>query len=223
MKSSFILISILAVTAILAGAQTAQAQNETGARWKFAPNVYKLEQPRIPANLDGPHQVNQGSVPHSANFLTGDPGMLTKPVAKPIVPATQVSHKLFVPNTATPPSTTFKPDFGKPNQPLQAGEPVRMTTLPPGAGSPISQKPAPPTANQAAAPVQQPKHSAPRHHSTAVKGTLKTPVHAHGESATPVAASYSTGYTPGGLLPAQSGVGMSSRADVSGRIIKQKH
>ena len=219
MKTSVLFLSILAAAATgVVNAQRVSAQQETGARYKFAPTVYKIEQPRIPSNVEGPHAVTQGAMPHSSNFLGVDPGMLTPPprpqvVAKP-VPATQVSHKLFVPNTA------FKPDFGKPVQPLQAGEPVKMQTLPPGAGSPISQKAAPPTALKAAAPVQQPKHSAPRHnHQIAVHGNLKTPTHSHGESATPMAASYSQGYVPGGLLPAQSGVGMKTRADVSGKVI----
>lgn len=222
MKSSItLLISILAVTAIsIVDAQKASAQNETGARWKFAPNIYKIEQPRIPQNIDGPRAVTQGAMPRSSNFLGVDNGMLTpappKPVAKP-VPASQVSHKLFVPNTA------YKPDFGKPQQPLTAGNPVKMATLPPGAGSP-NQKPAPPTATKASAPVQQPKHSAPARHinrSTAVAGRLKTKL-PHGSAATPEVATYNTGYMPGGSLPA-SGVGMRTHADVSGKIIKQKH
>jgi len=151
--------------------------------------------------------------------------MLSRPAApaapkvatKPTVSTSQISHKVFVPNTA------FKPDFGKPVQPLQAGDPVKMATLPPGAGSPIPQTAAaPPAVNKATAPVHHATSSAPRHiaHSTALSGKLKTPTHAKGESATPIAASYNTGYVPGGLLPAQSGTGMKVNSNAYGRIIK---
>jgi hypothetical protein len=227
MKSSFLLLSILTVTAIgIADAQQASAQ---GARYKYAPNLWQQEKPRVPGNIDAPRAVMPGSVPQSPGFLGLDPAMLSRPVqtppaprlvAKP-VPSSQISHKLFVP------STTFKSDFGKPAQPLQAGEPLKMATLPLGAGSPIPQMAAaPPTANKAAAPVHHATNSAPaRHigHHTAVSGKLKTPTHAHGESATPIAASYSSGYVPGGLLPAQSGYGMKTHADVSGVLKTKMH
>jgi hypothetical protein len=221
MKSSVLLLSILTVTALgIVDAQQASAQ---GARYKYAPNIWQEDKPRVPGQQEAPRATFQGAMPQSSNFLGLSPSMLAKQapkvVAKPVsIPSSQVSHKLFVPQTA------FKPDFGKPTQPLQAGNPVKMATLPPGAGSPIPQKAAPPTANKAAAPVQQPK-SAPRHlgHNSAVKGVLRTPTHAHGESATPQAASYTTGYVPGGLLPAQSGVGMKTRADVSGKVMNTNH
>jgi hypothetical protein len=220
MKSSFLVLSVLAVAAVgLVDAQQAQAQ---GSRFKFAANTWKQEQPKIPGSYDAPAQVRAGSVPQGSNFLGVDPAMLSKPpvqqqVAARPVPQTQISHKLFVPGTS------FKPSFGKPVQPLQAGEPMKMATLPPGAGSPIPMA-APPTApKQAATPVHH-TSSAPRHHhAQAVTGRLRTPTHTRGESAPPAqVASYNTGYVPGGHLPAQSGVGMSTRADVSGTIIHHK-
>jgi len=151
--------------------------------------------------------------------------MLSKPAPapqapKPItVPSSQVSHKLFVPGTA------FKPDFGKPVQPLQAGGPMKMATLPPGAGSPnpmpkLASAPTP-VAQSTAAPVHHAASSSvPHHHNAHVSGKLRTPTAAHGESATPIAA-YSTGYVPGGSLPAQSGAGMNTNTNVSG-VLKTK-
>jgi len=217
MKSSFLLLSLISVTALGAvNAQVAHAEpKEGGARWTFAPNIYRTEQARVPKEMDGPRAVRAGSVPQGSNFLGLDPAMLSKPTpqvaAKPItVPIAQVSNKLFIPGTS------YKPSFGSPVQPAKA-EPMKMAVLPPGAGSPIPMT-APPVAKPVAVPVHA---SAPRHIHTAVSGSIRKPHKSHGESAPPaVAASYSSGYMPGGSLPAQSGAGSIADSKVSGRVLR---
>lgn len=220
MKSRFFLLSILSVAALItvdaqqASAQGKEPPKERGARWSYAPNIYRIEQPRIPAGYDAPSTVRQGAMPQNSNFLGLDPGMLNSrppsPVhqvaARPAYP--QVSAKAFVPNTS------YHPSFGQPVQPLQAGAPIQMAALP----APVAQGPS------MAAPAV--RHSAPAHRSVSrsghksVNATLLTP-HKHvGQSASPAVAAYNTGYTPGGYLPAHSGSSNSVSTNVNGRIIR---
>ena len=219
MKSRFYLLSILSLAALLTSGQAANAQaKERGARWSFAPNIYKIEQPRIPQAYDAPSTVKSGAMPQNSNFLGLNPADLNSrppsPVpqvaARPAFP--QVSAKAFVPNTA------FKPSFGQPILPLNAGAPMQMAHLPAAAHVPQM---AAPTAARPAAPAHYARRPVARPHSSrAVSGRLVTPKKSVGQSASPAAASYSTGYVPGGYLPAHSGSGGGYNADVHGRIIK---
>ncbi|MBX9690331.1 MAG: hypothetical protein K2X27_26695 [Candidatus Obscuribacterales bacterium] len=220
MKTRFFFLAILAAVSsiTLIDAQSAQAQEARaprGARFDFAPNRFKVEQPNLPRGYDAPSTVKAGAMPRSSNFLGVDPSMLASrpaPVQAPApVPVTQVSHKLFVPNTA------FHPSFGQPVQPMQAGAPMQMAALP----KPVAAIPqvAAPTVVKSAAPVHAAKRSVPaRHHvSTGVSGKLRTPIHPTGQTASPASYGNNVGYVPGGYLPAQSGYG--TRADVHGRIM----
>lgn len=219
MKSRFYLLSILSMAALVISAPAANAQaKERGARWSFAPNIYKVEQPRLPQGYDAPSTVRSGAMPQSSNFLGVDPGMLNSrppsPVsqvaARPAAP--QVTGRAFVPNTA------FKPSFGQPIQPLNAGAPIQMAHVPPSAHIPQM---AAPTAARPAAPAHYARRPVARPHSTrAVSGRLVTPKKSVGQTASPIAATYSTGYVPGGYLPAHSGSGNGVNTNVHGRIIK---
>jgi hypothetical protein len=187
-----------------------------GARFEFAKNVWRNEQARMPKDYDAPHLVKQGSVP-SSSMLGLDPGMLnSRPqplpqvAARPAVPS--VSAKAFVPNT------NFNSNFGQPIAPLNAGAPMQMAALPPAS---VPQMAAP-NAARTAAPVHHSRGVSHHPHSTstAVSGKLKTPIHPTGASATPASYGNGFGYVPGEHLPAVSGSGTSSSANVHGRIIK---
>jgi hypothetical protein len=187
-----------------------------GARFEFAKNVWKNEQARVPKDVEAPHMVKQGSVP-SSNMLGLDPGMLaSRPAplpqvaARPAVPS--VSAKAFVPNT------NFNPTFGQPIAPLNAGAPMQMAALPPAS---VPQMAAP-NAARTAAPVHHSRGPSHPHstHRTAVSGVLKTPIHPTGATATPASYGNGFGYVPGEHLPAVSGSGTNSSANVHGRIIK---
>ena len=205
-------MSLLSVAALVTvDAQQANAQaKERGARWSFAPNVYRVEQPRLPQGYGAP-SVQQGSMPRSSSFLGLEPGMLNRPpapvpqvAARPAMP--QVTGRAFVPTTA------FNPSFGQPVQPMSAGAPIQMAQLPPAVGPGTSTAPA----VRQAAPAHRP---VARSHNAHVSGKLLTP-HKHvGQSASPAVASYSTGYMPGGSLPSSSS-GNSVRTAVNGRILK---
>lgn len=221
MKSRFFILSTLALAAIgLVDAQAAQAQESRGARYSFAKNVWKMEQPRVPSEVDTPHAVRQGAMPRSSSFLGVDPGMLSRPAApqiatQPAINTQQVSHKLFVPNTS------FQPSFGKPVQPLQAGAPLPMNVASlPAPVANMPQSAAPTVVKTASAPAHK-RSGSPRHHSTAVSGVLKTPHHPTGSSASPATATYgnNVGYVPGGYLPAHSSSGYSANTNVQGRIV----
>lgn len=217
MKSRFYLISVLTIATVGLLGAPAQAQEKRGARFDFAPNYFKTEQPRVPSFAEGPSKVKQGAMPRSSGFLGLDPQMLSsrpqplpQVAARPAVPS--VSSRAFIPKTA------FQSSFGQPVQPLQAGQPIAMT---PNAPVRMPQMAAPTAARIAAAP-RHPRSSGhrPAHSiATSVAGKLKTPTHT-----TPEMATYgpNVGYVPGEHLPAvQTGSGTSSRADVHGRIIKK--
>ena len=207
MTSRFFLASMITVAAAGLLCQSAQAQERPGARFKFAPNVYKIEQARVPSDVDGPRMVKQGAMPRSSSFLGVDPGYLTRPqVAAVPVAQPQVSAKAFVPNTS------FMPSFGQPinTQALQAGGPIAMAPSMPKA--PVA---AP------ARPVHTAKRPVSRQHiAKAVSGKLVKPSHTPAQSATPATYGNNVGYVPGGFVPVQSGYGASTRADVHGRIIR---
>ena len=220
MKSSFFLLSTLAVASIISvGAQDAGAQEqrqppkERGSRWSFAPNVYRVEQPHVPAGYNEPATVRTGAMPQNSNFLGLDPSMLNSrpaPIAqvaaRPAMPS--VSAKAFVPNTS------FMPSFGQPVQPMSAGQPIQMAHLPAPVG-PGSHMSAPAVHT---APVHR---QATRSHHQNVSGVLLTPTKHKGQSASPAVAAYSSGYVPGGYLPTHSGSNTRVETGVNGRIMNQ--
>lgn len=228
MKSRFLPLSILAAMAFsLVSFQAVSAQEQQqqrGARFNFAPNIWKTEEARIPNNRYAPaqpaHAVKHGSMPQSSNFLL-DPSMIPE-APKPVIataPTTNLSHQVSIPRTnAQLPKTNYQPAFGRP----LSAPPMAVASLPPQAMAPITQAAKP--AAMKSAPIHAAKHvSASLRHNharTGVSGRLLTRTHPVGQSA-PVAASYGKnfGYQPGGYLPTQSGTGVSTRSEVSGRIL----
>lgn len=203
-----ILVSLVTLASI-ASMQAASAQEGgRGARFNFAPNVWKSESVRMPKGYGAPepvHNVRAGAVP-SSNVLGLDPSMLAKPAPPPPVVAarpvmTAVTPAMFIPKT----NATFNPMFGSP----------KVAHLPPSVpqqavAMPIAMKPV--AANRAPVAVRR---------STAVAAVLKRPrFHAPVPASSAVAASYPTGfgYSPGPLLPSTARATSTSTA-LNGRLL----
>jgi hypothetical protein len=212
-----ILVSLVSIATIASAMQTASAQESRGARFNYAPNVWKSESARLPKGYGNPpaaHTVQAGAVP-SGNLLGLDPTMLTKPAPPPIV-ATQPAMMSVTPRMFAPVPTakaTFNPMFGTP----QAAQPQSMPQQAPA--MPMQMKAAP--ANHAPVAVVA-------HHSQGLSGRLMHPPRGRSiapASATPAVASYApgVGYSPGPLLPSTSSGGMRASTSLNGVIIGRKH
>lgn len=208
-----LLVSVCSI-AVIASTQSAFAQETRGARFSFAPNIYKTESSRIPKGYSAPdpvHNVRAGAVP-SSNLLGVDPSMLAKPAPPPPVMAAQpampmVSAQASVPRAAA----SFNPMFGKPMV-AQLPAPVPQQAV----AMPITPKPA------TAAPVAP---AAKRHFNAnkSVAARLVKPTYrpVTPRTASPAVASYGNGfgYVPGAFLPSS---GVSSSAEVKGRLLRHK-
>jgi hypothetical protein len=214
-----ILVSLVAFASIASTMQSACAQEGAptrGARFNFAPNVYKTESARLPRGYDAPdpvHNVRHGAVP-KGNMLGLDPALLTRPAPPPPVQTTMiamptVSAQALAPKT----SAQFNPMFGKPMV-AQLPAPVAQQAV----AMPITTQPL----------VAKSAPAAKRSVNTAVAGRLLTPVRRRPavirpQTGTPAIASYGNGvgYSPGTYLPTASS-GSSARTDVHGVIIKNR-
>lgn len=213
----------LAIAIALICVQAASAQeNRRGARFSYAPNVWKTEQAIIPkgAGADVPVNVRSGAVP-SGNMLGLDPNVLTKPMPAPVYQQQQVSARPMA-NRVTPrmvPKVAFNPAFGNPNRLAPLAQQAAMPTT----GNPL--------------PMSAPAASAPRHIASApprrhyggghararLAGRLLPPAKVAPAQATPQVASYGNnfGYVPGNALPSSSSAGLGANANVHGRIIRK--
>src|SRR4029434_4720188 len=143
------------VTAAFASIQPASAQGG-GARFKFAPQTYRMEEAPKPKGygLGQAHNVKSGSVPTGTSFLGLDPNML-KPAVKPVAPQPQMqvaatpSFTPVTPQIAVP-KANFNSAFGKP-----AGQPPQLPVV---ASAPVAQPPIPQVAT---AQSLQPAKTAP--------------------------------------------------------------
>jgi len=218
------LISLL----VLTGSQSASAQGQgRGARFNYAPNVFSLEGPVMPKAVQAAHSVRSGSVPRGSNFLGVDPQFLAKPVAPPVT-QTLVTAAPAVNQAAGQllPKIPFNNSFGKP---ASAAPPV-IAQAPVPAAAPMAAlaKSLPPVT--AAKPVTSSRPAGGHHrrlrsnkdvHGVLTKRPQTSP---DGLQATAGRGldSYgkNVGYVPGPFLPASTGDGMRTEANVSGRIIR---
>lgn len=187
------------------GQNAAMAQNR-GARFTFAPNVYRIEShPRAPrSSWSGPqpqHQVAHGAVPHGSSFLGVDPAFLKKQ-APP-----QVAHSpLIKPTTsavirAPKTNATYKKHFGEP-QALVAHQPPALS-IPKTASKKVSSK------------VVSPKRSSQR---VSAKRVRKSSPRAHIAKANSIKGYGNSGlYTPGGHTPTSTG--SSTQTNVRGEVL----
>lgn len=208
-----ILASLIAFATIASTMQAASAQESRGARFNFAPNVWRSESVRLPKGYAAPdpvHNVRAGAVP--SNLLGVDPSMLAKPAPPPIIAAhpavPMVSSQVNIPRA----NATFNPMFGKP-QVAQLPAPVPQQAV----AMPMPRT----TAPAKAAPAGKPRYAA----RPSVSGRLLTPVKRNvtPQTATPAVASYREGfgYSPGLLLPSNSG-GSGANTTVTGKLIRHK-
>jgi len=189
---------------------------EGGARFRYAPNIWRLEQPRIPhesyAVTPPARSALDGRVPRGTSFLGVDPQLLSKPA--PITRTQAVMQPSIKP--AAPTNNPFQPSFGQPSTP-----PV-MAALPKTA-SPLSLPQS--SANKALSGklLHKPSPLANKQ----VSGKLFNHKRAVGQSAGPALAlkhigryDRNVGYVPGAFLPTSLSSGMSAKADVKGRLLR---
>jgi len=220
-RCTHLLLSLACIT--LAAWQPASAQGHS-ARFKFAPNVWRVEGPRYPATHSATplHNVRQGSVPsQGATFLGVHPQILEKPrpAVAPAPAQTRVAARTAVPAVTPQVSTPrFNPAFGNPgslNKPVVASAPPAASLAQAAKASPAS---IPKVDDSPAARIHTTRH---------VRGKLKArpqpaqPMVAEGK-AKPEIASYgkNAGYIPGPYLPAASGSGTRATATVTGKLMK---
>lgn len=200
----------LSLIAIATGTVMAQPEAQAqGARFKFAPTVYKLEEPtgaHVPSVYNPPPRtVNSGSVPKGHSMLGFNPAMLKKQ-APPIAviqaqPSTQAS--------IVPQPGIFSNLFGKPTTATANAMPLTA---------------APATAMPMAATPQKVAKQVSR--SNGVSGRLRTrparPMIARSASPNKIASYGNQGYQPGSTVPTGSfGSGGTSSATVAGTIIRK--
>lgn len=214
-----IYVSLIAITA-LSAFQSASAQEGAptrGARFNYAPNVYKVESANLPKGYGQfatpTHNVRAGGVP-SKSLLGLDPAMLQKPmpIPQPVVAARPAATS--VTSQVSVPKTWFNPMFGTPNTVAQLPSPMPQQAV----AMPIAP----------ARPQHAVTRSAPvANHAvrTGLSGRVRLPKR-HNVTplmASPAVASYGKnfGYVPGPLLPSNSG-GASATSSVSGKIMYKK-
>jgi len=116
-------LAALPILTIVASAtvslQSAQASEPGGARWHFAPNIYKVEQPNMPRDYDAaPGASVPASVPN--NLLGVTPDMLVRKSVPQIAPMVTAKIKPTATFTkAVPMNTPFNQSFGNPISPPQ--------------------------------------------------------------------------------------------------------
>ncbi len=219
MKLSISSLTLVTLAACACTLPVSAQESARGARFNFAPNVWKSESTRLPKDnyVEPVHSVRAGSVP-KGNILGLDPEILAKPAPQPA--AVPIVAARPVATTVTPqwsqPKTSFNPAFGKPGD---------LTH------QPIASLPAPAPQQAMARPLMPVKPAATthapvaKHHiNTAINGRLiKQPRTAAPAPAlaSPAVASYGKnfGYVPGPFLPNEATGSMSAQAEVRGRVI----
>ncbi|MBA3856495.1 MAG: hypothetical protein C0507_06240 [Cyanobacteria bacterium PR.3.49] len=227
-------LSILSTIAIIAASSTTQAADAQNARFKFAPQTYRLEQAKLPAGygepVANPHQVTHGAAPKGMSALGLDPSMLAARPPAPRGPRVSPIAQQSVNSTLgfgnpVPFLNAFAPvaNKGQFGQPLNV--PPVVAALPPQAAKPqVAQaRPlAPVTASSNVSGRIQPRRSS---NSQNVSGRLAKPARALAARQGSPIQSYGSnfGYTAGSTAP--SGSGYTTSTSVSGVIYKstQKH
>jgi len=225
MNAKFALLST--TIAIIAASSTVQSAEAQGARFKYAPNIYKMEESRMPAGYGqpaaNPHSVKPGSMPNASSLLGFTPGSLPQrsaprpaPRVAPIAATTVAASPSWT--NAVPFLNPFAPvaNKGQFGQPLNPNVPPVVASLPPQAAK------------------AQPKSIAPASTSTGVSGKINarrasTAVAARRiPRATGLAAKPGTpiqsygnnfGYQAGSTMPAGSGASTTVHGDVYGRVL----
>lgn len=219
--------AILSTIAIIAASSTVQSAEAQGARFKYAPNVFKMEEARIPAGYGQPapsnHSVTHGSMPSGRSILGIDPTMLAHkpPVARgPRVAPIAQTQLSGIPSftSVVPMLNPFAPvaNRGQFGQPLSSS-PV-VASLPPQASKPQGQA------------VQQ-KSFAPASTNSSLNGKINPRRSSNNVSArriqparglaakpgSPIQSYGSNFYQPGSTVP--TGSGFTTHTSVNGVVL----
>lgn len=206
--------------------QEASAQeNSRGARFNYAPNIWKAEEPIMPRSMrmQPQHAVRNGAVPKGNDFLGLDniPTHRAQPTVAPIVTASNVQAVPTIPRTTAQyvPKQAFNPSFGNPLSATPAQPLVPQVAHTP-APLPVPARAAQPQVAKAI-PVGRPVSAGRRHHTASnVSGRIASRPKPSGAAAAPQALSYDRGYVPGGsIAAANSGAGRNSNATLNGRVL----
>jgi hypothetical protein len=217
--------AILSTTiAIIAASSTVQAADAQGARFKYAANVWKNEEARMPTGygqpVANPHSVTHGSAPKGMSALGLDPSMLAArpaprgPRVAPIAATTVAASPSWT--NAVPFLNPFAPvaNKGQFGQPLNPNVPPVVASLPPQASKAQPRTIAPSSNSNVSGRINSPRRS-----STAVAGRLAKPARALAARQGSPIQSYGNNnfYSAGSTVP--TGSGFSTNTNVSGRII----
>lgn len=223
MNAKFAILSTtIAIIAASSTVQAAYAGDRPGARFTFAPTVYKLEEARLPAGYGAPapsnHSVSHGSMPSGRSMLGIDPTMLA---ARPAPRGPRVAPIATTNVAASPSWTNLVPNLN-PFAPVankgQFGSPLNVppvvASLPPQAAKAQPKSIAPASSNTNLSGKINPRRS-----STAVAARLAKPARALAARQGAPIQSYGNNnfYSAGSTVP--TGSGYSTNTNVSGRII----
>ena len=227
MKVRLAALSIALVASASISSQSVYAEGR-GARFNFAPNIYKLEQPNVPKpelSAGAPSRpAFDGKVPHGPSFLGINPRDLVRPAPAP-VPVTRTQVAMRPSPAPTNIRSPFSPNFGEPTAPPAAAHPGML----PNFGSPAGLHPDANSSDKAVSGKLLPHKSPALAANRSVSGRLVNRRHASGQSANPALAlkpieTYGNQFfSPGRCLPISSGSGMTTRSDVYGRVLQRKH
>jgi hypothetical protein len=226
MNAKFAILSTtIAIIAASSTVQAAYAGDRPGARFTFAPTVYKLEEARLPAGYGAPapsnHSVSHGSMPSGRSMLGIDPTMLAaRPAPRPaprVAPiattnvAASPSWTNLVPNLNPFAPVANKGQFGSP-----LNVPPVVASLPPQAAKAQPKSIAPASSNTNLSGKINPRRS-----STAVAARLAKPARALAARQGAPIQSYGNnfGYTAGSTAPTGSGASTTVHGDVYGRVL----
>lgn len=226
--------TILSTIAIIAAASAATpafagdggGMQRPGARFSFAPSIYKIEEPRMPQGYGQPaqsisnHSVRHGVTPKGSSILGIDPSMLAArpaPRGPRVAPIAQQqvsgmpSWTAIVPQLnpfATP--VANKGQFGKP---ITFEAPV-VAALPPQASKPLAAKPiAPATSTNLSGTIK------PRRSTEAVSGRLaKRPAGLRAKPGSGIQSYGNQFYASGSTAP--TGIGQTAHTSVSAVLYK---
>ncbi len=223
MNAKFALLST--TIAIIAASSTVQAADAQGARFKYAPNIYKMEESRMPTGygqpVANPHSVTHGSAPKGMSALGLDPSMLAArpaprgPRVAPIAATTVAASPSWT--NAVPFLNPFAPvaNKGQFGQPLNPNVPPVVASLPPQASKAQPRTIAPSSNSSLSGKIN------PRRSSTAVAARLAKPARALAAKQGSPIQSYGNnfGYTAGSTAPVGSGASTSVTGNVYGRVL----
>lgn len=210
-------LSIISVAAAVAASAPAQAQEGPqagGARWHFAPNYYKIEQPNLPRgyNAPAPANVRSGAVP-GKSMLGLDPGYLAKAPAPMPAPLVRNTTSVAAVPLKSSPLEAFQKAFGKPI----SAAPTPMIASAPQSLPPIPAAAAPSASRSVSA---RPIHRSPIRATSGLNGKLLTPQH-RPAPAQAVANYGSFGFTPGPMVPTSGSTGSGASTSVSAKLYRR--